>query len=57
MTKEITQKEVVEDPWVVLFHGGAGDIKQYKGSLTPHLLNAAKRLIPKYWQKKEAPLM
>lgn len=49
--KEITKKEVVEDPWVVLFHGGVGDIKQYKRSLTPHLLNTAKRLISKNWQK------
>lgn len=47
LIKEITKKEVEEDPWVVLFHGGAGAIKQYKRTLTPHLLNAVKRLIPK----------
>lgn len=32
-----------------------GSVKQYKESAIPHLLNAAKSLIPKKWQKVESP--
>lgn len=55
LVKKITGKEVPEDPWVVLFHGGGGNINKYKRSLVPHLLNAAKRIIPKSWRKRESP--
>lgn len=55
LIKEITGKVIADDPWEVLFHGGDGDIKKYKQSLVPHLLNAAKRIIPKNWQRKESP--
>ena len=53
--KEITGKEIKKDPWVVLFHGSQEGIKKYKQSLIPHLLNAAKRLIPKRWHETESP--
>ena len=53
--KEITGKELKKDPWVVLFHGCQEGIKKYKQSLIPHLLNAAKRLIPKRWHEMESP--
>lgn len=44
---EITGKAVVEDQWTVLFHGTEGFVKQDRESIIPHLLNAAKSLIPK----------
>ncbi|XP_040197491.1 olfactory receptor 5I1-like [Rana temporaria] len=53
--KVITGEEIKKDPWVVLFHGSLEGVKKYKQSLLPHLLNAAKRLIPKKWQEKESP--
>lgn len=55
LIKEITEIEVVEDPWEVLFHGGVGDLNNYKQSLVPQLLNAAKRTIPRNWQRRESP--
>lgn len=55
LIKIITNIEVAEDPWVVLFHGWEGDTKKYKQTLIPFLLNAAKRLIPRGWQRKESP--
>lgn len=33
--------------WVCLFHNTNSTKKQYKRTLTPYLLNAAKRIIPK----------
>lgn len=53
--KKITKKEIVADPWTVLLHGGEGEVKYYRESLIPHLLNAAKSLIPKKWQETESP--
>lgn len=55
LIKIITGIEVVEDPWVILFHGGEGETNKYKQTLVPFLLNAAKRLILKGWQRKEGP--
>ena len=53
--KVITGEELKKDPWVVLFHCSQEGVKKYKQSLIPHLLNAAKRLIPKKWQATESP--
>ena len=53
--EEITKKKIEMDPWVVLFHGGQEGIKNYRNTLVPHLLNAAKRLIPRGWQETECP--
>ena len=45
--EEITKKKIKMDPWIVLFHGGGEGIKSYRKTLVPHLLNTAKRLIPR----------
>ena len=55
--EEITKVKIKLDPWVVLFHGGEEGIKKYRKSLEPHLLNAAKRLIPRKWQEVDCPSM
>ena len=55
--EEITKEKIKMDPWTVLFHGGEEGIKSYKKSLVPHLLNAAKRLIPRKWQEAECPMI
>lgn len=55
LIKEMTTKEISEEPWMCLFHGTVGSIKQYKESFIPHLLNAAKSQIPRYWQEIESP--
>lgn len=46
---------MVNDPWVILFHCTDEPIGSYKKSITPHLLNAAKMLIPKYWKQQATP--
>ena len=40
---------------MILFHGGEEKIKKYKKTLIPHLLNAAKRIIPRRWQEIDSP--
>lgn len=55
--KQITKIEVKLDPWTVLHHGIGGEVKIYKNTLVPHLLNAAKKVIAKNWQKLEGPLI
>lgn len=55
--KEMTKIELEVDPWTVLLHGIEGEVKLYKESLMPHLLNAAKELIPRKWQTAERPLI
>lgn len=57
LVKEITGKVIPDDPWTCLFHGIKGSVKQYRESLVPYLLNAAKSLIPKRWQEEESPKM
>ena len=53
--KEIQGFETPHDPWVVLLHCTAGPVGSYKKSLTPHLLNAAKSLIPRFWKQTVVP--
>lgn len=55
LIKEITGIEVADDPWEVLFLGGMGDLNNGKQTLVPQLLNAAKRTIPRNWQRRESP--
>lgn len=55
--KEIQGSEVSNDPWMVLLHCTDKPIGSYKRSITPHLLNAAKALIPRYWKKPMAPTL
>lgn len=54
LIKEITNKEIPEDPWICLFHGVEGSVKQYKASVIPTLINVAKSLIPKKWQEVDS---
>lgn len=53
--EEITGTKIPEEPWVCLFHGVSMSIKQYRRSLLPHLLNAAKSVIPPQWKDPESP--
>lgn len=50
LINKVTNREILEDPWMCLFHGTENSIKQYKESVIPHLMNAAKSQIPKRWQ-------
>lgn len=52
LIKEHMTIEVPEDPLHGLFHSIKTPINQYKNSLLPHLINAAKCLIPQHWQLK-----
>lgn len=53
--KEIQGSEVPNDPWYVLLHCTGESAGSYKKSITPHLLNAAKVLIPKFWKTTKIP--
>lgn len=53
--KNVTNKEIPEDPWICLFHGTESSIRQYKTSIIPILVNAAKGQIPKKWQEVDCP--
>lgn len=55
LIKEITNKNIPEDPWTCVFHGTDGLTRAYKNSIVPILLNVAKSLIPKKWQEVESP--
>lgn len=44
-------------PLVFLFHGTSGSIKAYGKSITSHLLNAAKLLIPRFWKQIACPTL
>lgn len=44
----ITSMRVPDDPWVCLHHGSNMPSKRYLKLLLPHLLNAAKSLIPRH---------
>lgn len=55
--KDITSIDIPDDPWVCLFHMSELPTKTYLKTLLPHLINVAKSLIPRYWQKKERPTM
>lgn len=46
----ITNKAIMEDPWICLFQ-----YRQYKASIIPIMLNAAKGQIPKKWQEVKSP--
>lgn len=54
LIKEITKRQILEDPWMCLLHGTESSIKPYKESVIPHLINAAKGLIPRHWQERES---
>lgn len=43
------------DPWVALFHCSDTPEGSYRKSVTPHMLNAAKSLIPRFWKQTTVP--
>lgn len=53
--KEIQGSEVPNDPWYVLLHCTDESTGSYKKSITPHLLNAAKALIPRFCKTPRIP--
>lgn len=53
--KEIQGYEIPNDPWVILLHCTGSPAGAYKKSITLHLLNAAKALIPRYWKQPTIP--
>ena len=55
LIKQIEGKGIELDPWKCLFHAMEGQRKDYRTSLTPFLLNAAKALIPRNWRNKDPP--
>lgn len=55
--KEIQGYAIPNDPWVILFNCTGKSIGQYKKSITPHLLNAAKALIPRLWKQQTIPTL
>lgn len=54
---QITGEHVRKEPWICLFHDTDKRVAQYKNTLVPHLLNAAKSLIPRVWRTPDAPSM
>lgn len=52
---KITGIKIEDDPWLCLFHNSNMRRKQYKSSLIPQLLNAAKGTIPKKWKDPSSP--
>lgn len=55
LIQEITGEKLPKTPDTYLFHNINLSEKQYKRSVIPHLINAAKYLIPKWWQRSECP--
>lgn len=55
LIKDITGKEIAEDPWVFLFHGTSELVKSYKSSLVPIMLDVAKRQIASNWLITSSP--
>lgn len=51
----ITETKLKLDAMGCLLHITEFPIKRYKHSLTKHLLNAAKALIPLYWKSTKIP--
>lgn len=55
--RQITDINLPQDPWTILFHATQRTIGRYKRSLIPHLLNTAKALIPTLWSQPMSPSM
>lgn len=53
--KQITETKVVLNAACCLLHITNFPLKRYKNSLTKHLLNAAKALIPLHWRTSRVP--
>ena len=51
----MTNQPMELSPIHFLFHGTPGSMISYKKSVMPHLLNAAKMLIPRHWKQNTRP--
>lgn len=57
LVMEITGISLTENPWDCIFHKMNKPWKQYKNTLVPNLLNAAKGAIPRKWLSTESPTL
>ncbi|CAI9553724.1 unnamed protein product [Staurois parvus] len=55
LIKIITGNDIGLDPTICLLHNVETSVNKYKESGVWYYLNAAKGLIPKFWQKTEVP--
>lgn len=55
--RQITETRITLDAACCLLHISNFPYRRYKKSLTKHLLNAAKALIPLHWKSTQAPLV
>lgn len=55
--KRLAPRSIECTPLDFLFYGTTGTIKAYRRSITPHLLNAAKVLIPRFWKQNTCPTL
>lgn len=53
----MSKRPIELTPLHFLFHGNMGSIKSYKNGIIPHLLNAAKWLVPRYWKQVACPTL
>lgn len=53
--RKMTEKHIEFSAFHFLFHGMPTPNKVYKKSIIPHLLNAAKALVPRYWKNSRCP--
>lgn len=53
--KKLTLKPIASTPLQLLFHDTSSSVKTFKKSVIPHLLNAAKSLIPYFWKQSTCP--
>lgn len=51
----ITETRIILSPACCILHIANCSMKRYRRSLTRHLLNAAKILIPRHWKAKHTP--
>lgn len=55
--ERLTPRPMEFTPLCFLFHGMPGSFKSYRKSITPHLLNAAKLLVPRFWKQATFPTL
>lgn len=55
--EKLTPRTLEFKPLHYLFHDTPESVKAYRKSITLHLLNAAKLVIPKYWRQTHCPTL
>lgn len=55
--EKLTPRPMEFTPLYFLFHGMPRPMKTYKKSIIPHLLNAAKLLVPRFWKQALFPTL